>query len=170
MKKMFTIVKKIFQELKEAKAKNTYTPSYRVLEILQDEEGRYTIHIQVIGKSLTFHAKPEELLAEDKVVDQFSPRDVRTLTYLGYLGINAPKYKILAQRLIDDNKVAFVIKKRGAKEVLVKTAGQLLQEREIIANMHPDDAKIIGYTSAAETTQEEFKLKKEILKKLSKDN
>ena len=167
MKKMFAIVKEIFQELKEAKAKNIYTPSYRVLEILQDGEGSYTVHMQVIGKSLTFRAKPEELLSEDKVVDQFSPRDVRTLTYLGYLGINAPKYKILAQRLIDDNKVVFAIQKRGAKEVLIKTAEQILQEKEIINSMRPDDAKTIGYRGGAENLQDEKNEMKIALKKSS---
>lgn len=37
--------------------------------------------IQLINKSITLYTKPEENLKDDK----FSPYDIRTLTYLGYL-------------------------------------------------------------------------------------
>ncbi len=163
MENLVVAVKKFFAELKQEKNKSTYIPSYRVIEILKNEEEEYTIHIQLIGKGLTFYAKPEEILADDKLVDQFSPRDIRTLTYLGYLGINAPKYKILARRLADNNQVAFAIKKRGDKNVVIKTAREILNEQDVISSMHPNDVKTVGYTLAAENFEEEKNQRRKIL-------
>ena len=96
-------LKKFWHEIKALNKHDTYTPSYRMTEIFQDEEGDYMVQVQIISKSLAFKARPEELLAKDDIVEQFSPRDVRTLTYLGYLGINSPKFTILAKRLSEDN-------------------------------------------------------------------
>lgn len=46
--------------------------------------------------------------------------------YLGYLGINSPKYKILAQRISEDNNIIFAIKKKGDKNIYTKTANEIL--------------------------------------------
>lgn len=170
MKQYLHRFKKALVSLKEATQKTTYAPAYRVLEILKDEEDNYSVHIQLIGKSATFYAKPEEILAEDGLVDLFSPRDIRTLTYLGYLGVNAPKYKLLAKRLVEDNHIVFAIKKRGEKEILVKTSAQIFKEHEIIENMHPKDAETVGYAMAVESLQQEKKIKDTLLKQLQKDH
>ncbi|MCD6047106.1 MAG: hypothetical protein K0S08_753 [Gammaproteobacteria bacterium] len=164
MGNIVSAVKNLLSELKKEKKKHTFISSYRVLEILEDEEGCFTVHVQIIGKSLTFYAKPEEILADDSLVDQFSPRDIRTLTYLGYLGINAPKYKILARRLVDNNQVAFAIKKRGEKDVVIKTAKEILNEQDVISSMHPNDAKTIGYINAIENLENEKKEKAKLLR------
>jgi hypothetical protein len=161
---MKNLFKKISTYLKQLSQKNSYTPAYRILDLFEDENKNYTVHIQIINKNLNFHARPEELLAKDNIVDKFSPRDVRTLTYLGYLGINAPKYKILAQRMVD-NKTLFVIKKRGEKNMILKTGDELMQENEIISSMESSDAQIIGYTVATEDIQRE----KSILSGSNKD-
>ena len=81
----------------------TYKPTYRIAEVTESEEKDYIVIIQIINKSVTFRMKPEEILAKDSLVDQFSPRDIRTLTYLGYLGVNSPKFEILAKRLSENN-------------------------------------------------------------------
>lgn len=88
-------------------------PGYRLAEIIQDEDGSYYVTIQVINKNITFRTKPEEILAENNLVNQFSPTDIRALTYLGYLGINSPKYKILAKNLSSqDSGIIFTVKKK----------------------------------------------------------
>jgi hypothetical protein len=78
--------------------KRVYTPFYKLIEIIQEDD-YYTVMIKVVNKNITFQASPEEMLSNDALVDQFSPRDIRALTYLGYLGINSPQYKILAKKL-----------------------------------------------------------------------
>lgn len=162
-------VKKVFKQLRELNKKNCYTPSYRIAEIFQDDEGDYFVQVQIISKSLAFKAKPEELLAKDNIVDQFSPRDVRTLTYLGYLGINSPKFKILAQRLSENNdKLIFAIKKKGHDKLIVKTADEIVKEKEILESLRPEDAHLVGYTFATENVLEEKK-QKEMLKNQGRD-
>lgn len=139
---------------------------YKVAEIIEDEE-EYTVVIKLANKNITFTATPEEILANDSLVDKFSPRDIRTLTYLGYLGINAPKYKILARKLSQTEKSIFLIKKKGQKKVITKTADQIIHESEIILNMDSDDAKLVGYTVGSETVIEEKNQKDSLLKAAS---
>lgn len=88
---------------------------------------------------------------------------VRTLTYLGYLGINQPKYKILAQRLADEGNVVFVVTEKGAKETILKTASEIMRDNKLIQNMNSSDASAVGYASALETATGELKQKEKQL-------
>jgi len=113
---------------------------------------------------LFFNAKPEDILADDDMVDRFSPRDVRSLTYLGYLGINSPQYSLLAKRLSEnDDKLIFAIRKKGEAEVLIKSAHEITPE--ILSQLPPTDAHTIGYVSASEHILKEEK-EKQALKKM----
>ncbi len=154
-------LKNFFQSLHSDK--EIYKPCYKLIEILKEEDD-YIVVIQLIGKNIVFNAKPEEMLAEDHLVDRFSPRDIRTLTYLGYLGINAPKYKILAKKLSQDEKASFWIQKKGEKKVIIKTAEEIIHETEIIESLNADDAKTVGYTAAAESVIAEKQEKEALLK------
>src|SRR5437762_13288396 len=114
-------LKLIHQSVLSVREKNIYKPLYKLVEI-REENSEYTAVIKIINRNITFDAKPEEVLANDHLVDQFSPRDIRALTYLGYLGINGPKYKILAKNLSENEKITIVVKKKGEKNVIFKTA------------------------------------------------
>ncbi len=160
------IVKKLIKYIKNEQEKNIYKPHYKLIDILEENE-QYIIVIKLINKNITFNAKPEEILANDNLVDQFSPRDVRTLTYLGYLGINGPKYKILARKLSQNEKINFILKKKGEKKIIVKTAEEITRETGIILNMNSEDAKTVGYTIASEAITEEKKQKKSLLNKIN---
>lgn len=167
------LIQKASDLLKELKHSTNYTPIYRVVAIEQDAEDEFTVTIQIINKNITFKAKPEEILAKDNLVDQFSPRDIRALTYLGYLGIHSPKYKVLAQRLSDkDNKLSFTIKHKGDKKIIVKTAGEIMKEKEILDNLNPNDAHLVGYTVGSEIASDEKRQKEEAIalsKKMEED-
>lgn len=144
-------IKKFFKAFCEAQKRNRFTPSYRLVEIMESETGEHIVTVQISNKSIVFKTKPEEILAHDNLVDQFSPRDVRTLTYLGYLSLNNPKYKILAQRLSETNdKTLFAIRKKGDKKIIVKTADEILKEKDILDNLSGKDSHLVGYTIASE--------------------
>ena len=162
---LLNFIKQIFISLRTI-SNNSFTPRYRVLEIFKNDEDKYTALIQVVNKNVTFHAKPEEILADDGFVDYLSPRDVRTLTYLGYLAINQPEYKLLAQRLSTDNRDIFVVKKRGDKRPIIKTAAEINQETEILLSMSANDAKSVGYALAASELNQEKREKNELRKEL----
>jgi len=161
---------KILKEILFPKNKeDVFKPTYRIVEVTKMDDKEYIITIQIINKSATFRMKPEEILSKDSLVDQFSPRDIRTLTYLGYLGINSPKFKILAQRLSENNdNTLFAIKEKGQKNVILKTASELASQTEMISNLDAKDAHTVGYTLASDSIMLEKKQKEILLKELEK--
>jgi hypothetical protein len=168
LKAFQTKTKNFLEHLRSLKENHTYTPAYRLVEITKNEHDEYAVTSQIINKSITFTSKPEEILAKDSLVDQFSPRDIRTLTYLGYLDINSPKYKVLAKRLSEkQDKLVFALKKKGDDSVIVKTADEIIKEKEILDNLGASDAHIVGYTVASEGIKAEEQEKERLLKQLA---
>jgi hypothetical protein len=145
-----------------------YRAAYRVVDIEQDEDGEYFVVVQIIGKSISYKAKPEKLLADNKIVNLFSPVDIRNLTYLGYLGINAPKYKILAKQLSQDaTQTLFAIHKKGEKGHKIVTANEISTNEELLHGLNQNDAHMVGFTTATEQREVERreveKLKKQLI-------
>lgn len=163
-----TIIR-FFKKLQRYSGKS-YTPRYRVVNVYKDENDKFVVTIQIIGKGIVYHHRPDEVLADDNFVDFLSPRDVRTLTYLGYLEINQPEYKLLAKRLSENNKEVFVIKKRGEKKIFTKTAEEINSSEDIIKKMASEDANKIGYAVASMEALEEKIQKDEALKELHFQN
>lgn len=163
---MMKVIKKLFRDLKisiqNGRKQNTY--SCRIIAIEKDKKENYLVITQLTNKSEIIKMKPEEILADDKLTDCFSPRDVRTLTYLGYLGINTPKYKILAQRLSQtDNHLIFALQERSSDTPIIKTASEISMNDEILSSLHPKDAHRVGYLSASERETIEAEQKKKLL-------
>ena len=155
------------REIKSSMTQEVYKPRLRVIEISKTELNEFVAIIQIINKSVAFDVYPEEILEDDSFVDMFSPGDVRTLTYLGYMGINSPKYTILAKHLSqENNKIIFSIRKKGDKKIILKSALDLMNEKDIIQSMCPVDSHEVGYLAATENSAEDFKQKKEVLKNL----
>ena len=147
-----------------------YRPVYRVARIEKTDTGEYSIVIQMIGKAMGYRIKPEKLLADDAMVDLFSPRDIRSLTYLGHLGINAPKYKILAQQLSEEkDQTIFALHKKGDKNHSVVTAQEISSNEEILKNLSQKEAHMIGFAAATEQMAIEKQQKDALLKQLQAD-
>ena len=174
MKTTIAKLKKFWSNILKNLPKNTaltFKPIYRISGIEKDKHNDYKIIVQIIGKSTVFKMKPEEILANDKMTDQFSPIDVRTLTYLGYLDINSPKYRILAKKLSEkDNRMLFALHKKGEKKVHIKTASELSLDKEIINQIDQQDAHMIGFMAASDAIQQEHIEKKKIINKLPSKN
>lgn len=161
----FTITKFINLCIKFFKKFNnnleTYKVLLRVIEIEQDEYDEYIVTVQVINKLISFKTTPEKILKDNSLVEKFSPTDIRTLTYLGYLDINSPKYKILAKYLSEnDDKILFAIKKKGETKPIIKSAAEIANSQDILSNLNQHDAHTIGFINANE--QDNF-LKNELL-------
>jgi len=67
------------------------------------------------------------------------------ITYLGTLDLNQPEYSIMAQRVIESNKIVFAIKNNTENKIVIKTANQIINEQSVISRMSPTDAVKIGY-------------------------
>lgn len=168
------MIKHLFAYLKETKKSfsihikkhviNVSTPTYRIVSITQNTHDNYEVTVQVIGAASVLKMKPEEILADDDLTSRFSPLDVRTLTYLGYLDINSPKYKILARRLSEkDNKIVFALLKKGSKNPEIKVASEISQNSDILKQLNRDDAHMVSYIAGTEHMLEENLEKKKLL-------
>lgn len=145
MNKLTNIIKSFFAIIKTTREHDVFKRHFRVIEII-NEGDTYTVHIQLVNSSKTFFMKPEEILADDELVTQFSPLDVRTLTYLGYLGINGPKYKVLAQRIAEQGDLVFVIKQKGNNDVILKTSKEIINDINLLKNMSSMDISSVAYS------------------------
>lgn len=146
-----------------------FEPMYRILAIEEVEDSEYEATVQITNKSHTFKMKPEEILSDDKMTDSFGPRDIRTLTYLGYLGVNSPKYKILANRLYEkDSNIIFAIKEKGKKGCIVKTAEEISTDEKFLSQLSQRDAHKIGYTTGSQNIVKEKTLKQKLIEEHKK--
>ena len=162
-RKFIKLLVALKRKVKSNAEKNSYKPKFRVTEIFEKNDEHH-VAIKAINKNITYTTKPEEILANDYLVDQFSPRDIRTLTYLGYLGMNAPKFKILAKKLSQSAQAIFLLKEKGGEKIITKTANQIINEEKIISHMSSEDAKSVGYTIAHEDLANEKKQTEILLK------
>lgn len=170
IKPLVTFIKKFKELRKEMKSSKSSNVVYKLADIETDKEENYVAIIQVIGKGITFKVKPEELLADDNTIDDFSQKDIRALTYLGYLNTNNPKYKVVATHHSKElNKMIFALNKKGDKKPVVVTADQISIDEKILTSLSPEDAHKVGYITATEQAllekQEKERLKKERLEK-----
>ncbi len=163
IKNFIVKIKNFIQFIKNEHEKEVYRPRYKLIEIIEKND-EYVVVLKLVNKSITLNMKPEEILANDELVDHFSPKDIRTLTYLGYLGINGPKYKILAKQLSENDKVSFFLKKKGNDKIIIKTAEQVLHETDIVYGLNPEDAKTVGYIAGSESVVREQNQKENLLK------
>lgn len=168
MKYLSEKLKRIISGIRKLLHEVAYYPTYKVVSLQQDEHGDYLATVQLTGKDYTFTAKPEEILADDEMTEKFGPKDVRTLTYLGYLGVNSPKYKLLAKRLAENEEFMFVLSKKGSKDVHFKTASEIAKDEEILKSLDQKDAREVGYVEATQESARERKQKEELKRKSKK--
>jgi len=168
-KKLTKIFSSFIQKIQTSCEKESYKPKFRVIEIFEKSDEHHVV-IKAINKNITYSTKPEEILANDHLVNQFSPIDIRTLTYLGYLGMNTPKFKILAKKLSQSDQAIFLLKKKGENKIITKTANQIINEEGIISSISAEDAKSVGYTIASEDFINEKKQKEALLKSQQEDS
>lgn len=163
-----SLITSFFSKLYHILTNKYREPIYRIVEITKDSHDSYVAMVQVSNKSQAFQMRPEEILESDEMTNAFSPMDIRTLTYLGYLELNSPKYKILAKRLSEkDDRILFAIKHKNSETIDVKTALEIASDSEILHNLPLKDAHEIGYSLADEQRSGEQAQKEQLLKKLN---
>jgi hypothetical protein len=109
------VIKK-YSELQQAQEKNIY----RVIEVKQSATGQHTLIVQVIGKSAVIECSPEEIVINDRLLEGFSQKDVRAITYLACEKIKKPKYKIVMQEFCgSQNGVLFKLKNNGNSPAVI---------------------------------------------------
>lgn len=124
----------------------------RLIEATKDTEGKYHLSIQLIGKSAIFKSTPEEILADNNLVKQFSSTDIRAITYYACQTLNNPKNKIISKHFSDElNTMVFEVKNYEQNTTSKKTAAQISLDKQIVTQLSPEDAHMIGYIASQDT-------------------
>lgn len=127
---------------------------YRIIEIKQLNTGDHKITAQVIGKASIFECTPAEAVANDSIIEGFSKKDIRTITFLAYHKNLKPKIRILEQDFSDSQQqMLFKIVNTCNGELAVKTANQIMIDRALINCLSKEDLKIISYMAGYECAQ-----------------
>lgn len=128
---------------------------YRIVNIKKLPNEQCKLIIQVIGKSMFLEYTPQKIAADDCMLEGFSKKDIRTITYFACEQIKKPKYKIIMQNFCDKlNRIVFKLQKRdGADEIITKTANQIFLDKNLINSLDHDDMHSIGYTAGYEHFQ-----------------
>lgn len=171
MKTKKNIIQKSIDFFSAALKERTNHSRYRLVEIKQDKHGIYIATIQLAQKNQIIKMRPEEILASDDMTLGFSPLDVRTLTYLGYLGINAPKYKVLAKHMSQiDDRMHFALQKKGSNKVEYKTASEISSDKALLEDLDRLDIHSIASAATEEKFLQDEKQRKTLLKSIEKKN
>lgn len=157
----FGRILKQYRELQHASSQHN---AYRIIEINESKKsGRVELIVQVVGKSCVFKAKPEKIAADDKLLENFSKQDVRTITYFATQEIQKPKYKILVKEFCSAfNKMIFSVKKHDSEKVTQITAEELSQNKDLLNELSPEEAHLIGYTVANEKTNDDAQQREQL--------
>ncbi len=124
---------------------------YRLVEVKQSCLGQYKLVIQLIGKSAMIELTPHEIVANDRMLEGFSKKDIRDITYLACEQYKKPRYKIIMQEFCDKfNKILFKLKKRDSDEIILKTAGQISLDKNLIHSLSPEDICSVSYAAGYE--------------------
>jgi hypothetical protein len=138
---------------------------YRIAEIKQTKTNEKVIVIQVIGKSVVFESTPKEIIMDDRLLEGFSKKDIKTISYLAFKPTAIPQYKIVVQEFCEKiNRVLFKLKSNDETATVEKTADEIFLDKSLIDGLSGVDAKTVSYMAGYERSQNDnldMKLAKE---------
>lgn len=141
---------KKFNEMQKYQEKNMY----RIIEIKDLPNNQYKLIIQIIGKSSIIECSPDEIAGVDTIIEGFSKADVRTITYLTCTQNNKPRFKIIAQEFCEySNGMLFRLKDLITNTIIIKTANQIIMDKNIINYLNNEDINSISYIAGYECSQ-----------------
>ena len=124
---------------------------YRLVEIKQSPSGYCKLSVQVIGKAKILEYSPQELIANDRILEGFSKKDIRSIAYLACEQSKRPRYQIVMQEFCNKfNRMLFKLKKQDSNETISKTAGQISLDKHLINNLSQEDVCSISYVAGYE--------------------
>lgn len=133
---------------------------YRILEIKKSTTNQYKLIIQIVGKSYLMECSPEEIMSMDRSLKGFSKNDIKTISLLACDQIKKPKYKIIMQAFCEEfNKIIFKLQQMGTDTTIIKTADQIVLDKQLINNLSGEDVSSISYVAGYECSQNGNQLK-----------
>jgi ribosomal protein S12 len=143
-----------FQKYKQSKAVD-HTSYYRIIDVKTDSTNRKMLIVQLRNKNVVYKFSPKEVLADNTLLEGFSKQDIRNITYLAYSSQKL-KTKIVMQEFSDKlNSMVFGIQRSGNKNILKKTAKEISFDKNLISELTPEEALMVGYMLADESFSKE---------------
>lgn len=129
---------------------NAPTNILRVVNCQTKPGNKYILEVQVINKASIFKCKASVIAGDDKLLECFSKRDVRMITFLASKELLEPNYKISSiQFNNDENETIFHLKNITTNEIKKMKISDL-SANKILSELGQEDAYKLGYTSATE--------------------
>lgn len=129
---------------------------YRIVDVKQPTTGKLKILIQIIGKATIIACTPQEIVSNDRMIEGFSKKDIRTITYFACQRKEKPRYRIVMQEFCEKfNRIIFKIKNQNTDETIIKNASQISLDENMINDLSKEDIKTISYTAGYEHSQNE---------------
>lgn len=122
--------RKFIQLLKDAKKyKNDLRDRYSHVYIRHFEKNaEIFVEIKIIGVLKSQFIKPKEIIHDDKLIECFDPKDIRTLTYLATIDMLKPKYRIISEKVdIHGNKL-YVLQEKGNSKPLIFSHDEIIEK------------------------------------------
>lgn len=124
---------------------------YRIVEIKQGAYGQYKLIIQIIGKSTVIECTPQEVAESDCLLEGFSKKDIRIITYFACTKNINPEYRILTQEFCSTlNRIQFKLKNENSGETFLKSADQIFLDKILINKLSKEDICSISYVAGYE--------------------
>lgn len=153
----------IYGKYRELQKEAESNEKYRLLDVVYTTYETCELKVQIIGTDKIVYWSPQKVAADDNLIEGFSKKDIRAISYFACKEIKKPKYKITSHGFSEKlNKIVFLIKKIGSKESIEKTAAEISANKNMIKAMYPSDAHRVGFLQGCDETDEEKNLIKEI--------
>lgn len=118
----------------------------KIIDIKKNKLGENILNIQVTNKSTIFQCLPIEIISNDQLLEAFSKKDIRTITYLATQHTAKPKQVVVSHRFIDNFK-KIICKIKNKNELVEKSLSEIVANKEI-NDFGSEDAYRIGYLAA----------------------
>lgn len=129
---------------------------FRILDIIDDPNQFCQIKVQVVGTDKTPYWLALDIVADDDLLEGFSKKDIRTITYHACEDKKKPKFKLLSCHFSEtNNSTIFNFKQFASDGILKKTSTEIASQKNIINEMNSSDAHTIGYMRAYEESIKE---------------
>lgn len=139
------IIKKLTEQRQEQ-----HREAYRIVDIKKCEK-ECKIIFQVIGKNVVVEMTPYEIVADDALLEKFSKKDIRTISFYASKDVNLPVYQISSQELdVETNNVLFKLRKNGTDEVVEGLASQMISNIKMLNDLSVSDVCSISYAAGYE--------------------
>ena len=89
----------LFRKLQELNKAQEAAVTYRLINV-EEIGSKQKLTIQVVGTAQTFSIAPKKILSNDAMVEHFSSKDIRTITYYATKALTQPKNKIVIKKII----------------------------------------------------------------------